>query len=514
VLCGLVKRHESLKKYLKTILDQLPQYIETYPPEEKKMLREFLSVLSHYGEADFKREELGNKLDSYRQKIISQDNFVILPFYWFVETYFRNAYVSLSVSKFHSESFYEYVVKHLRGNFQTKGAFKLIQTKTSLSNLKWEELQYECNKLTTPLTKDQLRIIDTVYSCIKELGVQSLDSKRLRTEIVKKTNQPSSTKDLHRFFKLIDGQWAIEFFSSAFGLDRYFFHLQMEENEPLGKIIDFSDPINTVLGLSDVHYVRDSKKIYYGTIYVPSRHMKGIKSFLAKHVSTGSLKLKEFSKIKNIYSSNSLTLYQEDKGWVEARSSKIKRLTQLLFSPKTKNKQMNKTSLQMSPGFNNDWNLKIHPLHLDIIKLYCKIPQYFSFINLPFDSTLKKLNQNLSVKENGLLKQLIYNRVANISFTPWRLVYDFSLDLYVIILPRIPLIRVKHFLDFLPFSEMYITEASIIIWARLTKKLASWIEQQLKWDVKAVLRANYPLALNIEWFDEETLQWKTPNVLN
>jgi len=175
VLSGLVKRHESLKKYIKTILDQLPQYIDAYHPEEQEILNEFLSILSHYEEADYKREELGNKLDSYRKETISRDKFLILPFYWFLETYLRNAFVSLSVSKFHSASFYEYVVKHLRGSHQTKGVFKLIQTRIGLSSLKWEELQYECNKLITPLTNDQLQILDIVYSCIKELGVQSLD---------------------------------------------------------------------------------------------------------------------------------------------------------------------------------------------------------------------------------------------------------------------------------------------------------------------------------------------------
>lgn len=513
MFCGLVKRHESLKKYIKTVIDQLPKYIVNYPPGERKLLKEFLTILAYYEEADFNREELGNKFESYRQEIISHKNFVILPFFWFIETYFRNAHVSLSVSKFHSVIFYEYVVKHLRGAPQIEGVFKLIQGGVSLSNLKWEELQYECNKLTTPLTSGQLKIINAVYSCNEELGVRTLDSKRLRTEIVSKTDQPNSTKDLHRFFKLINGQWSIRFFSPAFGLDRYFFHFQVKENKTLSDVIDFQDPANTVIGLSDVYYTRDSVNSYYGTFYLPSKHYKRIKNYLKQYEKSNYLRVKAFSRINEIYNSVSFTYYQANNGWEDLSPAKITRLTKGLFSQKAKENQLNENSLYISTRFNNIWNFTSHPLPLDLINLYCKLPQQFFFINLPFDSFNNQASFTLSRTEIGLLKQLTYNKVANITFIPWRLVYEFSLDLYIIILPKISQSQLKRFLILLPFSDIYITETSIIIWTRLTQNFAQWIQEQPNWTIKDVILANYPLDLSFEWFDEETLQWNLPNIL-
>ena len=513
--CGLVKRHESLKKYIKTVIDQLPQYITKYPPEERKLLMEFLTILAHYKEADFKREKLGNKFELYRQEIISRKNFVILPFSWFIETYFRNARVSLSVSKFHSATFYEYVVKHLRGAPQVEGVFKLIQSGVSLSNLKWEELQYECNKLTTPLTSNQLQILNGVYSCINKVGVQTLDSKRLRIEVSEKSNQPMSASELTRFFTLLEGRWFLHFFPPAFGLTRLSFRIQFNEPNDLKDIVNFQDPANTVLCVSDVHAVRYSKRSYIGTFLIPMRSIDRFKVYIQDLEEQGVLVIGNLSQIETSFRSTSLDIYKAGIGWNKYGKTKLNLIKTKLLSERPKETNLTDTiSLYIPPSFNSTWNYKQHPLPEKIIELYCKIPEAYSFTELPFRPLENGNTKSLSRDEIGLLKQLYYNKVINIGFIPWRMIYEFSLDRYCIEISKKPLFQLKQFLFLLPYSYTYLTQDKIYIWAFLNSHLMNWIKKDLKWDIYPVLWTHQIQDLSFKWFNKETLQWKIPKILH
>lgn len=119
----------------------------------------------------------------------------------------------------------------------------------------------------------------------------------------------------------------------------------------------------------------------------------------------------------------------------------------------------------------------------------------------------------LSRTEVGLLKQLYYNEIVNVIFLPWRLVYDFSLDLYCITIPKLPINKLKHFLALLPYSEIHYTEKEIYVIARITPKLVEWIAIDLNWPVQSILQTHYPLKLEYTWFDPKALQWKMSIVL-
>jgi len=159
----LVKRHESLKKYIKTILDQLPQYIEAYPPEEQELLIEFLSIVAYYEEADFQRKKLSQRFEEYNERVIKTNQYLNTAFLWFTESYLSTANLLLNISKFHATSFYEYLTKYLRGNSVTPGVFQLLKKKCSLPDLAWEKLQYSSNKLLYPLSNDQFEILIAIY---------------------------------------------------------------------------------------------------------------------------------------------------------------------------------------------------------------------------------------------------------------------------------------------------------------------------------------------------------------
>jgi len=512
----VVKRHESLKKYIKTIIEQLPKYIESYPSIEQELLKEFLSIVSLYEEADFQRQKLSNKIESYRQEIISRENYVILPFFWFIGTYFQNARVLLSISKFHAKDFYEYIVKHFRGNSQVPGAFELIRKNISLSDLAWENLQHECNKLLAPLTNDQIQILETIYDYIKKTGIYSLDPRRLKTEIINQVQMSSNIKplaELKRFFSLLEATWFLRFFSPAFGLDRLFFHVQLNGSSSLPDLIGYQDPRNTVLNISDIHQVRELTDTYIGVLYIPTQDMDLLINYIENLESDNLIVLHDLQKLKIKCSTSSLFQYKPDLGWKLPSQSAMKSLARSIISKRSKNEKKNQKNLYIPTPFNSEWHFTKHPLPCQIINLYCKIPQKFSYAELPLGSIRNQRKKYFTTDEIGLMKQLYYNQVEQIGFIPWQIVYEFSMDKYNIKIPKLPSTKLNQLLKLLPQSEIYETEKNFIIWARFPENLKEWMKEKLNWEGNNISIFYYPSNLNYNWFNEEKLQWKTPEIL-
>ena len=511
----VVQGRESFKRFIKTILDHLPAFIKKYPPSDQLLLTDFLSVLQYYEEADYQRKKLLQRFEEYNKRLFGTEQYLHTAFLWFVSSYFLNAKQLLYVSHFHANLFYEYLVKHLRGNSTIPGVYSLVRGNIPLSDPAWERLQYECHKLLIPLTNDQLQILKIVYSYIAEEGVYTLDHRQIKDVIFNRVEFPKKIKpfeELTRFFTLIDGRWFCHFFSPAFGLERLFFHIQLQESTSIEDIIDFHNPTNTVLCISDVYSARDLPNTYIGILLIPKQEIDQLESYLQHCENQGYLILKELIRITTTSTSASLNHYRANTGWFELNPTKMRRLTSAIKSKHPKKRQMESFSLFISRSFNHHWYYNQHPLPTKIIKLYCKIPHEYSYSSLPLrpsdqDSTA------LSRTEIGLLKQLYYNEVIRIGFVPWRLVYEFSLDLYYIIIPKIPIFQLKRFLNLLPYCDIYYTEKSISILARLTPKLVHWIENDLNWTVISIIRTHYRHNLNFNWFDSGKLQWKTPIVL-
>ncbi len=498
-------------------MEQLPAHIENYPPPDQLLLTDFLSILQHYEEADYERNKFSQRLEEYNERVIGTKKYLNTAFLWFVESYFSTANLLLNVSTFHANSFYEYLTKHLRGNSTTPGVYGLIRGNIPLTDLAWEQLQYACDKLLVPLTNDQIRILRTIYYFITENGVYGLDPRMLKAVIVKNVEFPKKYKpseELTRFFTLMDGRWFLLFFSPAFGLNRLVFQFQLQGSTSLEDIIDFRNPANTVLTGSDVYSFRNLPNNYIAILLVPTEDIGRLEHYLENCERQGYLILRELSKITTVRKCISLNHYQANFGWIKLNSTELRRLTQLLKSKNPKKRQRERGSFFITPEFNLQWHYSQHLLPKEIIKLYCKNPQDYSYTNLPLKFIDDQDSRRLSRTEVGLLKQLYYNhQVVQIGFVPWRLVYDFSLDMYCIILDKIPLFQLKRFLNLIPFSEIYFGKNSIFIWARLTPKLVKWIENGLKWNVISIIRKQYPLNLDFKWFNASRLKWKIPDIL-
>ncbi|MHA2327498.1 MAG: hypothetical protein ACXACR_03155 [Candidatus Hodarchaeales archaeon] len=447
---GKIPTYERYKRIIKTILDQIPVYIEKYSPNDQLLLSEFINVIHHF-----------------------------IPFLWFAVDYLENSQLLLSVARFHGKDFYEYFVQPLRGYPNTSGVFQLLRKKEKLKNLTWEQLQYACHKLTKPLTHLQLQVLDSTYSYVTDMGIHSLKTVNLKNAIKNKVKTSKEfSRSLTNFFTRIDARWYLRFFYSAFGIDQFFFHFKFNNTTSLSKIIDFKDPKNTTLSNSDVYSVRGSPNTYIGIIHVPTHLSDKFHNYLKSCEYKGLVNVNEFDNITNSQKSTSLA------------SARVK-----------------KPNFYLSPSFNERWNyLQYHePIHL--INLFCK-SGVFTFNQLSLDPI-----KSLTKDERTLLKELYQQRLVEISFNAMRLIQEYSLDTYWVRIPKKPIEQLFRLLEKLPFSQIFFTESNIYMWTYLTPKMAHRISTGLEWTVIPVIPSNIPKKPDISWFNKETLDWNTPHVI-
>ncbi len=503
---------ESFKRFLNTILGRITPHIEGYSPPDQVLLTDFLSVLQHHEEADYKRSKLSQRLVEYINRVSETTEYLGKAFLWFTYNYIWNADLILNVSEFHADHFYEYLVKHLRGSSGTPGVYNLIQQKIPLTNLAWEQLQYESNKLLYPLSEYQLQILIALYLFING-GIDALNPRKIREAIISQVPfQPNvkPTTELSRFFKFIDGSWYLRFHNPVFGLERLAFHYELNEGRSLNEIFNFLDPGSTVLGLSAVYYDRNNPNTHIGTLVVPTETINQLTAYLHRREAERALNLIDLTKINSIHRNVSFENYKVGTGWVQLSKTKTRQLTNQIKVKHPRKKKKPPSLSFTTPDYNTDWNFRDHPLPSQIIQLYCKFSREFSFTSLPIQTGTQS-TFTLSRSEIGLLKQLFYNKVVHIGFVPYRLVYEFALDSYWIKIPQIPQIQLKTFLNTLPYCEYYITDSSILVWTRLNPQLREWIKNDLLWEIYQILPTHPPQGLKYKWFDENNLMWIPPD---
>ncbi|MFX1538431.1 MAG: hypothetical protein ACFFDI_29925 [Promethearchaeota archaeon] len=507
---------ESFKRFVNTIINLLPPHIEKYPEPDQLLIWDFISVVQNYEEADYQRNKLSKRFKEFNNKFLGTEQLLHTTFLWFALTYFANADRLLNISRFHADSFYKYLVKHLRGSTKIPGVYGLIKDKVPLTDLSWERLQYETNKLLVPLKDDQLQILKTVYPFVMKEGVNALDPRKLKAVIFDQMKFPKRfklNKELSRFFSLIDGQWFYRFHSPAFGLKQIFCQIQLRNSTSLKDIFDFQDPKNTVLGISDIFLDRNLPNRYIGLLRIPSQNFDQLKTYLQECEHQGGIIIKKLEEITTRSYSGSLAYYRANTGWLDPSPMRMRRLVQLLKTQNPKKRQKPDSSFFISPPFNLQWNFRQHPLPTEIIKLFCNIsPHTYSFSNLPLHLSNKQ-GTSLTRTEVGLLKQLNYNQIVQIGFLSWRLVYEFSLDLYCVRLPNIPRFQVNHFLELIPFCDIYFAEKNIYIWARLNPKLVHWVKKEFNWPIIPIRRIITYKKPSFSHFDPMKLQWITPQLL-
>ncbi|MFW9778202.1 MAG: hypothetical protein ACFFE8_05045 [Candidatus Heimdallarchaeota archaeon] len=512
----MARVRENLQQSLQTVLAHLPRNFDHYPPTDRLVLEKLLHVLEYYREADFNRKQLAQRMLDLRLEIRASKSYLATPYYWFAETFLKNAHLLLQNSlKYHATEFYGYLLRTLRGAPPIKGIFQLTRNAIPLGDPAWEKLQYESNKQLIFLTDDQLRILEAVYSSIAESGILAMDGNRLSEYLAERATFPSGvsvTQELTRLFSLIDGRWFFHFFTPAFGLDWLFVVFQLKLSTQLTSVIDLSDAKNSTLMASEVFRVNDQPNSYLGLLVVPSRDIETIMTFFYREEKKGSLSIGELSQISNTQRSASFFLYRPKSGWSDPPSTLLNRLTSELTSKELIGPQVKPRSLFIPRPFNTSWDYTQHPLQYQIITLYCKIPATYGFSSLPTLSRYDPASQ-LTRAEMGLIKQLYFNGVMTPFFVPWHLLSEFSLDLYAIHVPPMSFLLLQRFLNLLPFGRIYYTPDSILVLARLNSPLLHWIKETLNWKVHPIISYYTNVPHSIDWFDAQNNQWVSPEIL-
>ncbi|MFW9780270.1 MAG: hypothetical protein ACFFE8_15620 [Candidatus Heimdallarchaeota archaeon] len=512
----MVKTHESLKKSISTVLQQLSLRTSSYPHSEQKRLDELLDLIRHYEEADFNRKKLVLRFAKYNKGTLQDEEYLGLPFLWFSGIYSQNAKVLLEHSKFHAISFYEFLAKHLRG------AFRLVNNLEPLSSILWEDLQYEANKLLQYLTKRDLETLRVEFRLLKEKGVVALSARRQREFImdyIEFFRDETPSAELKRLFSILNGKWVLHFFPPAFDLNRVFFELQIVDAISLNEIIDFTNFKNTTLAMSDIYNTREDPKRYLGFLIVPTNCVTVLKANLVKFRDKGKIKLEKFSSVLDYRKNISLRQYHSEKGWLNTSSTYLRKLKRIILSSGSAELEYSTNSTgddyYIPNAMDTNWNYRDHPLPHRIIELVCRMTKEFTFSDLPIGSDDLRNPSSLAIDELGLLKQLYYNRVVYPVFIPWQIVYEFSLNNFCVYIPKISFSNLKKIVEIIPYSEVIFTKEFNFLFGRLTPRLVNWIRSDLGWDVHMVSRTHKkPMEFNSDWFDKRSLTWVVPEVLS
>ena len=495
---------------IKTVISQLPPLIQHYPESDQVLLNDFLDLLKYFEEAEYKRAKLINRLTEYTNSLQGTDIYLQTPFLWFAKTYFQNAQATLTWATFRADAFYRYLSKHLRHAKGSPGVFELLRKHTKLENLEWEQLQYTSNKIQTPLSTSKLDLIESIFTIVENEGINSLNSrilkKKLKSHFLRKSTY---SNELKAFFAQLESRWNLNFHPPGFGLEKIFLQLQLIEAQ-IDKIIPFQDMSNTIMRFSDIYYSREENDTYFGVIFVPTQDVNLFFEYLKEQEEKGLLKISTYAPITSTYRSISLEKYKADNGWISLTKVQMRKQVDLLLSKVGKKITARKKLHYFSPSFNRKWHFTQHQLPLELIRIYCDLQSSYSYKSLPFTSSGNKEEKSFTKESIGLLKQLNYNNNLNIDWIPLRLVYEFSLDYYWIIIPKIPLPRLTRFLEILPYSVVHLAEDQIILYAYLTPQLAQWMSEDLNWEIHFVSRLFSPSNLHYEWFNEDRMQWKTP----
>jgi hypothetical protein len=478
--------------------------------EERKLINEFLTLITHFEEADNQRTNLSQRFNDYSDKASMNNLYLETPFLWLTVLISVNAVYHLTISRFYATEFYKFLLSQLRN------LYPLIKRGVHLSALDYEQLQTKCNTYDFKLSPDEFELLKTTYLSIDESGLESFRSKKIKTEILRNlviSRKYKSNSEITRFYTLVGGKWWFQFRSSAFGLSRVFFHLHLEKEIALEQIIDFNDSQNTVLGLSDIHQVENTNSEFIGTLFIPTRDLDSLHTLFMKSEKKKYLKKLGYSHIRQKRRSAAFNSYKPNVGWRKLLKNERQAITSNLEIT-TNEKGINKDFIYISTPLNPlQWSFTQHPHPLDIIRLYCDIPSQFSYSQLIFDNVLDLNKKKISLKMIALLKDLYERKVLEVGFIPWRLIYNYSLNRYCIILPRIPLKKLLHFLTILPYAETYFSDHQIYIWTRIPVGIVSWIKNDLKWTILPVERIHPIKNLDFNWFDQKKLDWKKPNVL-
>ncbi len=502
---------ETLKKSIKTICHQFPPLIEKYPLEDQQLIYEFLELVKHFEEADNQREKLRTQFITYTNKIRKSDRFLETYFLGLTVILAENALYHLSIARFYPHEFYGFLLQQLRP------LFHLIRSEEPLKSKYFEKALQHIKILYSALTSEELRLLDLTYAILEIGELESLNSNFIKMELMNKEGLSSRLKkrsELSRFYTLIEGRWWIHFHSRAFGLTHVFFHITSKRPLSLEGVFNLNEPKNTTLCYSSIFQVQGSEKEYFGLLLVPNKNVDLVEAFFQQYEDQTVLTLHELQPIQNRWRSTSFKYYKENIGWVEPSQSKKNQLKRLLRVSESEVDNYDPISLHFTPYTRQSQDFLKDNKFLKSIELYIKSPSEFSYDELPYSvKTNKRHLEAFSRDEIELLQEFYAKKVLSIGFIPWRLIDDYSINMFFIKIPNISMLQLKLFLDILPYAEVYFSVEAYYIWTVLTPKMFDWIKSSLNWLVTPVSRIHVRQSLKEEWFDKNRYHWDMPILL-
>ncbi|MHA2096188.1 MAG: hypothetical protein ACW98F_16335 [Candidatus Hodarchaeales archaeon] len=477
----MVSRRENMKRYIKTITNQLPQYFSGYSKEDQRFLETFIDPLRFSEEADYRRTHLAQRFHNARKYFSGHALYLSYPFFWFIDSYFENAEVSLKISSFHADFFYDYLLPILRGTAgQKNGVFQLIKDNVPLSDLKWEELQYKSAKLHIPLKFYELDIIKTIYTQLRSHPLHILNPRRVRSMILNQHDIPRVASKFPKLLAILNTRWTVWPNYPAFGIQSFYFHFRINSRSTLKEIIDFNTTKAGLLSTSSVYTNREVKDDYMGIMHLPERSEKQISLYLERKKEEGQLIEYSLAPVTENRWTYSLTQYQTELGWQELnKSSWMSRVR--LMKLKTIPRRRKKIELEYhTPVKDQDWNIRNLEDPLKAIDLVCK-KNIFNYTELLADV--------YSPDELKLLNVLINKHSIFIDY------------------------QLKRLLELLPTTRIAGTLNNYYIFTYLTSTMTDQIRTDLEWPLHPLLPTHTAVKRTQDMFDKELLCWHLPNIL-
>jgi hypothetical protein len=501
----MVTRRENVRNYIRVIIKELPRFFSNYTVDDQKFLTLFLKPLNHFEEADNNRERLAERLNKVQQEFIKTEIYVKHPFSWFAASYFENAEVALQISSFHADNFFDYILPILRGTAgEDDGFFQLIRKGTPLTDLKWEKLQYMCSKLHVPLTADQLQLLNGIYENITIKPWNFLRPRRLRSLILDQNDTPNLSRDLPKFFSMLNSYWTVWPYYPAFGLQTLFFHCKLSLNTRLEDIIDFQEKENQILRTSVISSVRNSQNEYIGVLMINDNQQSVLHSFFEQKMVEGLIKSFKLEKILENRWSYSLKQYRTTSGWQEVPKSQWDQQVNILKLKSLPRRRKAIDLAYLTPKVESNWNYLQLSDPYSAIEIICK-KNSFTFNDL--------LTGTFESAEYPLLRKFFEKNVLFLDFIPSRIRDEYSLDVYWIKTPKISLYQIKRFLNFVPDARTVFTENNCYLRTHLSNFMVKRITRDLNWDIYPVLPAHNIIQRDTSMFDKKSISWRIPRVL-
>ena len=495
------------------MLSQLPIHINDYPPNEKELLEDFFTVINAYQvDTQTSRANFSLKVENFIKNYRPTNIYLQFPFMWFAIQFLENANRLLPTATFFAEEFYEYIVDHFRGISGSRGLFHLIREKTPLNDMEWEKLQYALAKFRTPLNSEQYQIVNLIISTLPKGKIYNLN-KELFSEYIRRNSHIKHRRlDLKRFFTLIDARWMLQFNLRSLGTKRAICKFQLEGEITINDFIDFTDPKKYIIRASQIYQIRKTSNMFIGILIFPEGFDTQLMNHLNKLVEERKILLLEYSIIKESLRATSFVHYKENKGWESITATRKKQLVKRLETKSPRKRGEISQKLFSAEKISSSLRYQQTDSLIEIISLFCKLNEYFSFENLPIGLKLEDGNSFLTKREERLLSILLENKNIVINFFSNQLRIDFSLDEYWIKIPLMPIWQLSHLLEWLPYSSIDMTDDHIHLRSVLTPNLVDIIQDHLLWEIFPLIEEYHPIKVEMSWFNELKNKWKNPEM--